>query len=946
MEYNHREVEARWKSKWDEDQTYKVSNDSSLPKYYVLDMFPYPSGSGLHVGHPLGYIASDIIARYKRMSGFNVLHPMGFDAFGLPAEQYAIQTGIHPAESTRQNMQRYRDQLHNIGLNYDWSREVITCQPEYYRWTQWIFLRLFEHYYDTAAKQARPISQLTDHFSKQGTLGLTAHGLEELQFSAEAWNQMSEPEQSDVLMNYRLAYRKLSYVNWCEALGTVLANDEIKDGVSERGGYPVEKKPMMQWALRISAYSERLLRDLDDLEWSESLKTMQRNWIGKSTGALVRFGVEHSSESLEIFTTRPDTIYGVSFMVLAPEHPLVAAFTKEDHKKDVDQYLDYVSKRSDRDRQSDQKSVTGVFTGSYAINPLKGDRIPIWISEYVLIEYGTGAIMAVPGHDTRDQAFARKFDLPVIQVVDQSAFPGADIEDKRGVMIHSDLLNGMEPEKAIETAIQEIEKRGAGKRKIQYRMRDANFSRQRYWGEPFPVWYDEAGVCHPMKEEELPLTLPWLDQIQGGKEGKSPLAAAGDWVHFAPGKHRETDTMPGYAGSSWYFLRYMDPANQTEFASRDALAYWKDVDLYIGGTEHAVGHLMYSRFWHKFLYDLGYVPTTEPFKRLVNQGMIQGVIDSIALIKDSHPPEFISEDLAAGREADQIAWIPVHKDFVKQYGSPDAHLDKAGILSFIKWRQDFEHAVFTDKNQSCTAENLSEDMYLRTRSEVGKMSKRYHNVVNPDDVVEEYGADCFRMYEMFLGPLEDSKPWDTKGINGVSGFLKKYHQLFFDENKRSVLDDSSPSKEALRALHTCIKKVRSDLESLSFNTSVSAFMICVNELRKLHCTSSEVLLTLNRLLAPFAPFITEEIHHHYGGAGSVHHQEYPMHDETCLISDEVNYPVSVNGKKRYEWTVPRSTPQEELESSVIHLEEIRKWVEGQTIKKIIIVPGRMINIVL
>ncbi|MBK6572665.1 MAG: leucine--tRNA ligase [Saprospiraceae bacterium] len=946
MDYNHREVEKKWKKNWLDNQVYKVEDNFSKPKYYVLDMFPYPSGSGLHVGHPLGYIASDIFARHKKMSGYNVLHPMGFDAFGLPAEQYAIQTGVHPAKSTMDNIQRYRDQLSNIGLNYDWSREVITCNPSYYRWTQWIFLKLFKHYFNISYKQAKPIEELVQHFETKGSAGSQAFGLEEQNFSAKEWLSMSALEKSNVLMNYRLAYRKESFVNWCEGLGTVLANDEIKDGVSERGGFPVEKKPMTQWALRISAYAERLLNDLDTLEWSDALKTMQKNWIGKSTGAQIYFKIKDSEQKLEIFTTRPDTIFGVSFMVIAPEHELVNKLTTASNKNQVEEYLEYVNKRSDRERLSDIKTVTGVFTGSYAINPISGKTIPIWISEYVLIEYGTGAIMAVPGHDLRDQAFATKFNLPILTVVDQSAFPSAGPEDKLGHMINSDLLDGLLVKDAIDKIIREIERLEIGKEKVQYRMRDANFSRQRYWGEPFPVYYDNEGVCHPIEESELPLILPQIDQINAGTGGKSPLAAAEEWVNFSDGKTRETDTMPGYAGSSWYFLRYMDPTNSTEFASKNNMIYWQDVDLYIGGTEHAVGHLMYARFWHKFLNDLGYVPTIEPFKKLVNQGMIQGMIESLCLVKESQPPHFISTEITKKYLPEQLAFIPVHKDFVMNYGSNEAHLNIDGVLKFIEWRTDYSNAIFENENFKGSYKELPTDFRIKTKTEVGKMSKRYHNVVNPDDVVEEYGADCFRMYEMFLGPIEDSKPWDTKGISGVAGFLKKYYQLFFGDKNNFNLTDELPTSEELKILHTCIKKVNNDVQVLSFNTSVSAFMICVNELRKLNCNKKEILLTLNKLLAPFAPFITEEIHFASGGNGSVHHQEMPLHDEKHLTSEEINYPVSVNGKKRCEWLVLKTKPDHELMEGVLLLDEIKKWVEGQSIKKIIIVPGRMINIVL
>ncbi|MBK9269997.1 MAG: leucine--tRNA ligase [Saprospiraceae bacterium] len=946
MEYNHRAVEEKWKAEWKKHGTYHVSNDKSLPKYYILDMFPYPSGSGLHVGHPLGYIASDILARYKRMSGYNVLHPMGFDAFGLPAEQFAIQTGVHPAVSTEENMKRYREQLHNIGLNYDWSREVVTSDPNYYRWTQWIFLQLYNHYYCLKDQKAKPIEDLKKHFSKFGSKESHAFGLGDEAFREQDWNGFSKLEQDEILMNARLAYRKESFVNWCEALGTVLANDEIKDGVSERGGHPVIRRPMMQWALRISAYADRLLHDLDALDWPDSLKNMQRNWIGRSSGAQIFFPIQGQKKSIEVFTTRPDTIFGVSFMVLAPEHPQVASLTTADREYEVSKYLDEVKKRNDKDRHTDQKSVTGAFTGSYALHPFSGQKIPIWISDYVLIEYGTGAIMAVPGHDMRDQAFAKKFELPIVEVVDQSEFNGISAEEKLGEMIHSDFLNGLEVKHAIQKAIEIIVERKLGREKIQFKMRDANFSRQRYWGEPFPVYYDPDGVCIPMEEKDLPLVLPHLTKIEASKDGKSPLAQAEDWVHFEEGKRRETDTMPGYAGSSWYFLRYMDPSNHREFASTEALDYWKDVDLYIGGTEHAVGHLMYARFWHKFLYDLGYLKTNEPFKKLVNQGMIQGIIESLAFVKDSQPAKFIAKEMVNQYGEEQIAYIPVHKDFVTDYGSPNAHLNVQGIREFVKWRPDFREAQFSNGEETGDCITLSQEFKISTKSEVGKMSKRYHNVVNPDEVIAEYGADCFRMYEMFLGPLEDSKPWDTKGINGVAGFLKKYHQLFFDEYKNLSLMDVPPSPEELKILHTCIKKLRADLELLSFNTSVSAFMICVNELRRIKCRNREILLTLNRLLAPFAPFITEEIHFHYQGQGSVHHDIYPECNESYLESDTVNYPVSVNGKKRHEWIVSKSKSKGDLEKEVLELEEIKKWIANAPIKKIILVPERMINIVI
>ncbi|MBK8295858.1 MAG: leucine--tRNA ligase [Saprospiraceae bacterium] len=945
MEFSHREIEEKWKRYWNENQVYRITDDFSKPKFYVLDMFPYPSGAGLHVGHPLGYIASDIVARHKRMSGFNVLHPMGFDAFGLPAEQYAIQTGIHPSVSTAQNIQRYREQLDNIGFNYDWSREVITCDPSYYKWTQWIFLKLFNSYYNTSEQKAKPIDELIQLFERFGNNSIPAHHTEDTVFDAAEWSAKSRIEQERILMNYRLAFRKTAYVNWCEALGTVLANDEIKDGVSERGGHPVEKKAMLQWALRITAYAERLLKDMENLEWSDSLKIMQSNWIGKSLGAQIFFNIEHHPDSIEIFTTRPDTIFGASFIVLAPEHPLVSSITIQSQKDAVEQYINHSNLKTERERQADNKSVSGVFTGAYAVHPLTNDKIPIWIADYVLIEYGTGAIMAVPSNDKRDRVFAKHFNLPFQQVIDQTEFPNADLEDKVGMLINSDFLNGKSVEQAITEILNVLESRGIGKTRIQYKLRDANFSRQRYWGEPFPIYYDAQGHTYQLDESDLPLELPHIEQIEPGKSAKSPLAAATEWVNWQ-GFTRETDTMPGYAGSSWYFLRYMDPNNPNEFASKEALNYWKEVDLYIGGTEHAVGHLMYSRFWHKFLYDCDFVNTNEPFKKLVNQGMIQGIIESLLFVKDSHPPLFIDVNLKTNYTDDQLARIPVHIDYVSDYNTDHSHLSKAGILQFVKWRPEFAGSLFKNEEITYLLNEISDDFKIHTLSETGKMSKRYHNVVNPDDVIAEYGADCFRMYEMFLGPIDQAKPWDTKGIDGVSKFLRKFYNLFYNATDQFNLTDEPANADELKILHTCIKKVNQDIEQLSFNTSVSAFMICVNELKRIGCAKRDVLMPLAQLLAPFAPFITEEIWHAAGNTGSIHHCTYPMADENHLIKNEVNYPVSINGKKRFEWIVAKTLSQDELLQQVVELDEINKWLEGQEIKKIIIVPNRMINIVI
>ncbi|MCL4109530.1 UNVERIFIED_CONTAM: hypothetical protein GTU68_038925 [Idotea baltica] len=882
MHYNSSEIESKWKKYWQDQQIYKVEIDDSKPKYYILDMFPYPSGSGLHVGHPLGYIASDIYTRYKRMNGFNVLHPMGYDAFGLPAEQYAIQTGVHPAQSTDENITRYRAQLDNIGFSYDWDRQVKTSDPSYYKWTQWIFLELFSHL---------------------------------------------------------LAYRKTGYVNWCEVLGTVLANDEVKDGVSERGGHPVEQRAMMQWSLRITSYAERLLNGLDKVEWSSALVAMQNNWIGRSEGAQVFFDIKDHEGQIEVFTTRADTIFGATYIVLAPELDLVQELTTPDQEKEITEYLQYVKSRSDLDRMSESKTVTGAFTGAYAINPFTNEEIPIWIGEYVLKDYGTGSIMAVPSDDDRDKAFATKFGLKIVDVVG----------DKLGKIINSDFLNGMEVPEAIQYMFAEIEKRGIGSKKINYKLRDANFSRQRYWGEPFPIKFDDDGVSHPLSLDELPLELPELEDFKPTASGKSPLARLSDWMITDDKMTRETDTMPGYAGSSWYFLRYMDPKNPNAFASKEAVDYWQDVDLYIGGTEHAVGHLMYSRFWHKFLYDLGLVPTEEPFKKLVNQGMIQGVIEYLYLSKEKEDGQarFVCAKTveAAGNE-DQYAKIPVYVDFIQSYGSTDSYMNVESIQKFVEWRPEYENAIFQCGNGSFQiGTNEDVNSHLITKSEVGKMSKRYFNVVNPDDVVAEYGADCFRMYEMFLGPIEQSKPWDTNGIDGVSKFLRKYWALFFNEEGKSLISDAKADEKELKVLHTVIKKVNEDVERFSFNTSISAFMSAVNDLRKLKCHKKEILSELNLLLSPFAPFITEEIHEILGSTGSVHTESYPKHEAKYLVESTITYPVSFNGKKRGEANFPADASREDIMEEVKTLAVFAKYTEGLSVRKIIVVPGRMINIV-
>lgn len=943
MQYNSSEIESKWKKYWKDNNIYQVDINHDKPKYYVLDMFPYPSGSGLHVGHPLGYIASDIYTRYKRMNGFNVLHPMGYDAFGLPAEQYAIQTGVHPADSTDENIKRYRAQLDNIGFSFDWDRQVKTSDPSYYKWTQWIFIQLFEHYYDKTLDKAMPISKLEERFASEGCTD------NENPFTPEEWKEMTPKQKGDVLMNYRLAYRKKGYVNWCEALGTVLANDEVKDGFSERGGHPVEQRAMKQWSLRITSYAERLLNGLDKVEWSSALVAMQNNWIGRSEGAQVFFKIKDHNEHIEVFTTRPDTIFGATYMVLAPELDLVKELTSPQQAQEVNAYLDYVKSRSDLDRMSESKTVTGAFLGSYAINPFTQEEIPIWIGEYVLKDYGTGAIMAVPSDDDRDKAFAEKFGLPIIDVVDKSAYPGASLHDKVGKIINSDFLNGMEVPEAIQHMFKVIEQRGIGARKVNYKLRDANFSRQRYWGEPFPIKYDTQGVAHALSVNELPLELPALEDFKPTSEGKSPLARLDAWMITEDGMTRETDTMPGYAGSSWYFLRYMDPNNGSEFASNEAIEYWQDVDLYIGGTEHAVGHLMYSRFWHKFLFDLGLVKAEEPFKKLINQGMIQGVIEYIYLDKkkENRSSKFVCAGIveSEGNEEDYVK-IPVYVDFVQGYGSPESYLNRESIRKFVEWRPEYADAIFmcgSGQFQIGKTENL--ECHLLTKSEVGKMSKRYFNVVNPDDVVAKYGADCFRMYEMFLGPIEQSKPWDINGIDGISKFIRKYWALFFNDEGKSLVSDSKANEKELKILHSVIKKVNEDVERFSFNTAISAFMTAVNELRKHDCHKWTILSSLNALLAPFAPFICEEMHEHLGGKGSIHQKEYPKHIEKYLVESSILYPICFNGKKRGEASFPAEASNAELQASVKDLDVFAKYTEGLTVRKIIIVPGRMINIV-
>jgi len=955
MEYKPREIEKKWRAYWNEHKVYKVSHQSDRPKFYVLDMFPYPSGAGLHVGHPLGYIASDIYARYKRLKGFNVLHPMGYDAFGLPAEQYAITTGVHPAKSTAENIARYREQLDNLGFSFDWDREVRTCEPSYYKWTQWIFAELFKHYYDKDLDKATPIETLVARFEQEGNTKVNAANSQDAVFSAAEWQAMGKKEQADILMNYRLAYKKASYVNWCEALGTVLANDEVKDGVSERGGHPVERRAMMQWSLRITAYGDRLLYDLDDIDWSDAMKRMQGNWIGRSVGAQMFFPIADSDQKIEIFTTRADTIFGATYMVIAPEHDLVPSLTTPDQKEKVDAYLNYVKARSERERMADVKEVTGAFLGSYAVNPFTQENIPIWIGEYVLKDYGTGAIMAVPSDDDRDEAFASKFGLKIVEVVDKSNYPGSTRHDKEGIIINSDFLNGMEVPAAIDEMLNRIESMGLGKRQVNYKLRDALFSRQRYWGEPFPIAYDTDGIAHAIDAADLPLELPDMDDFKPSTGGQAPLARATQWVNLPDGWSRETDTMPGSAGSSWYFLRYMDPQNDQEFASQDAVNYWQDVDLYIGGTEHAVGHLMYSRMWHKFLYDKGLVPTKEPFKKLINQGMIQGVVENLYMQKDkvNGVNRFVCASLVAEEEAKghKFTKLPVLVDYVSDYGLSSSYLNEEGIKQFIGWRPDYANAIFEGQeailqNGALTAKpGKSGAFSLVTQSEVGKMSKSLYNVINPDDVVEQYGADCFRMYEMFLGPIDQAKPWDTKGISGVYNFLRKFWSLFIDKQGNWNVSDAEPSREELKILHTAIRRITEDIERYSFNTCISTFMIATNDLQKAGCNKKAILEELVQLIAPFAPHLAEELWHNLGKSGSVHHANFPILNEAYLVEDTIEYPVQINGKVRTTAAFAADTTPQVLEKAVLELEAVQKWTEGKEVKKVIVVPKRMINIV-
>ncbi|MBU8891365.1 MAG: leucine--tRNA ligase [Bacteroidales bacterium] len=928
MEYNFRDIETKWQSYWDKNKTYKTGIETSKPKYYVLDMFPYPSGAGLHVGHPLGYIASDIYSRYKRLKGFNVLHPMGYDAFGLPAEQYAIQTGQHPAITTENNIKRYKEQLTKIGFSFDWDRELRTSDPEYYKWTQWVFVELFEHWYNNKSQKAEPIINLVNIFEKDGNTKLNAACNTVLVvFSSEDWKSFSDHRKQEILLDYRLAYLADTLVNWCPELGTVLANDEVKEGFSVRGGFPVVQKEMKQWSLRISAYAERLLNDLEKLEWTDSLKEIQRNWIGRSEGAEMIFKIKDMDAEMEIFTTRPDTSWGVTFMVLAPESDLVNKVTTQEYKDDVQKYIDLTKKRSERERMTDAKNVSGQFTGAYAINPLTNNEMPVYISDYVLMGYGTGAIMAVPGHDSRDFKFARHFNLPVIQVVVKKGEEPTDTatwedscDSKEGKMINSGFINNLDVNEAIEKTIQFIEEKGIGKGRINFRLRDAIFSRQRYWGEPFPIYFKD-GLPYPVAKENLPLELPEVDAYLPTEKGEPPLGRAKSWKN-EDGYPYELSTMPGFAGSSAYYLRYMDPNNKNALVSEEANEYWQDVDLYIGGTEHATGHLVYSRFWNKFLFDIGWVSKDEPFKKLINQGMIQGRSNFVYRVKGTN--RFVSLNL---RKEYDITPIHVDVNIVSN--------DILDTEAFKNWNPEYKNADFV----------LEDGKYICGYA-VEKMSKSLYNVVNPDVIIEQYGADTLRMYEMFLGPLEMSKPWDTNGIDGVHKFLRKFWRLFHDENNNFALSDDNPADNELKVLHKTIKKIQDDIERFSFNTSVSAFMICANELTELKCKKRGVLEPLLVLLSPFAPHITEELWQFCGNSESISYAVFPEYNEKYVKESTYEYPVSFNGKMRFKIELPIDINPKEAEEKVLKHEMAQKWLEGKSPRKVIFVPKKIVNIVI
>jgi leucyl-tRNA synthetase len=980
-EYNFNQIEKKWQQYWEQNHTFKATATSNKPKYYAMDMFPYPSGAGLHVGHPLGYIASDIVSRYKRLTGHNVLHPMGFDSFGLPAEQYAIQTGQHPAITTEQNIQRYVEQLKNLGFSFDWDLEVRTSDPSYYKWTQWIFMQLFNSYYNQTTDKAEPIANLVQEFEQQGNAHIKAVCDEETPvFTAEEWNSMNEQQQSEMLLKYRLTYVADAVVNWCPALGTVLANDEVVGGVSERGGYPVERKLMRQWMMRITAYAERLLQGLDKIDWPEPVKEMQRNWIGKSIGAEMAFYVEHTDQKIKVFTTRLDTVYGVTFLVLAPEHELVEQITTDAQRKQVTDYVSVAKNRSERERMTDVKTVSGVFTGAYAINPYNEERIPVYIADYVLAGYGTGAVMAVPSGDQRDWNFARHFELPIVAISDaQKDLDTQADATKEGHYINSGMINGLTYQDALPVLVKFLEGNGIGKAKVNYRMRDAVFSRQRYWGEPVPVYFKD-GIPHLIKESELPLELPKIDAYLPTETGEPPLGRAVDWKHEDKYPY-ELSTMPGWAGSSWYWYRYMDPKNEEAFADQEVIKYWRDVDLYIGGSEHATGHLLYSRFWNKFLFDMGLVVEEEPFKKLINQGMIQGRSNFVYRIamefeQNSNAEADAGEELLAqlpkvliskslhekymhsdGESLQSVvelikSKISRHEEELKlrykslsdikiAYSYPvhvDVNLvenDVLNINDFKKWRPGYEDIIFITEHNG--------DYICGV--EIEKMSKSKYNVVNPDDVVERVGADTLRMYEMFLGPLEQFKPWNTNGIDGVNKFLRKFWKLFHDNTGNFAVSDAQPSGEELKSLHKTIKKVEEDIERFSFNTSVSTFMICVNELTQLKTNKRSILEPLTVILSPYAPHITEELWEKLGHSESISYASYPQWKEEYLVENTFEYPVSINGKMRAKMTFALNTPREEMEKAVVSDEQVTKFFEGKSPKKIIIVPNKIINVV-